>query len=375
MFFRSEYGAGKLNYPLFGDEGANEFDKIDLKTSQNYSWSFDFDPGNGENTYVRELWSRFAQRDWNEEYTRGKYYHVYINGQYWGLFDTQERSEASLRRDLFRRRPRQLRHDQGRIGAAEHGSDGRHDRRMEAMFQCGDAGSWHITARVVRDVANCGPAPAPMTEAQRYAAYMKLQGLNPDGTRNPSYNVDLDVDSLIKYMIVIIYTGNGDAPVSKYIGDAAVNNWFAVRQCSQPPPSMPDRVCDGELGWQFFAHDNEHTIGQPYSRDGLGNDRSGPFDDGALDSLRGRPGGQTNPQSIFEYLWNVTRIPDAGGRLDSGGLLQRRAVNGRERDRAVAKYCRRHWDLHGSSPHGARCPATMTSRHRARLCRVRTLGK
>ena len=37
LFFRSEYGASKLRYPLFGEEGAKSFDKIDLRTSQNYA--------------------------------------------------------------------------------------------------------------------------------------------------------------------------------------------------------------------------------------------------------------------------------------------------------------------------------------------------
>jgi hypothetical protein len=37
LFFREEYGVAKLRYPLFGDAGADSFDKIDLRTFQNYS--------------------------------------------------------------------------------------------------------------------------------------------------------------------------------------------------------------------------------------------------------------------------------------------------------------------------------------------------
>ena len=29
-------------------------------------------------------------------YTRSRYYHLYINGQYWGLYQTQERGEADF---------------------------------------------------------------------------------------------------------------------------------------------------------------------------------------------------------------------------------------------------------------------------------------
>lgn len=40
MFFRPEYG-GTLNYPLFGDEGAEEFETVDLRCEANYSWNND----------------------------------------------------------------------------------------------------------------------------------------------------------------------------------------------------------------------------------------------------------------------------------------------------------------------------------------------
>src|ERR1044072_602144 len=38
VYFRRDLGAGKLNYPLFENEGAEEFETFDLRTSQNYSW-------------------------------------------------------------------------------------------------------------------------------------------------------------------------------------------------------------------------------------------------------------------------------------------------------------------------------------------------
>ncbi|MHC4585953.1 MAG: lamin tail domain-containing protein, partial [Planctomycetota bacterium] len=40
LLFRAEYGEAKLRFPLFGDEGVDEFENVDLRTSQNYSWSF-----------------------------------------------------------------------------------------------------------------------------------------------------------------------------------------------------------------------------------------------------------------------------------------------------------------------------------------------
>ena len=34
LFFRDDYGDGKLNFPLFGDEGAGTFAAVDLRTAQ-----------------------------------------------------------------------------------------------------------------------------------------------------------------------------------------------------------------------------------------------------------------------------------------------------------------------------------------------------
>jgi hypothetical protein len=40
IFMSDEYGKKKLDYPLFGEDGAKEFKKFDLRCAQNYSWSF-----------------------------------------------------------------------------------------------------------------------------------------------------------------------------------------------------------------------------------------------------------------------------------------------------------------------------------------------
>jgi len=88
LFFRGTYGSPRLAYPLFGDGGVDEFEGIDLRTSQNYSWAFD---GSRKNTMLRDVFSRDTQRDMGQPYTRSRYYHMYINGQYWGLYESQER--------------------------------------------------------------------------------------------------------------------------------------------------------------------------------------------------------------------------------------------------------------------------------------------
>jgi hypothetical protein len=90
LFFRDEYG-GDLEYPLFGADGASVFERMDLPTAQNYSWNIQ-DPE--RYTFLRDVFSRDTQRDLGQLATRSQYYHLYLNGQYWGLYQTQERADA-----------------------------------------------------------------------------------------------------------------------------------------------------------------------------------------------------------------------------------------------------------------------------------------
>src|SRR5438874_8069408 len=44
LFFRQEYGQAKLQYPAFARQGGSAvFDSFDLRTFENYSWSFEGD--------------------------------------------------------------------------------------------------------------------------------------------------------------------------------------------------------------------------------------------------------------------------------------------------------------------------------------------
>jgi len=68
-------GDTKLNYPLFGRFGTDTFDQIDLRTSENYSWSFG---GDGNNTFLREEGSRLTQTDMGDLGSHVRYVHVYV---------------------------------------------------------------------------------------------------------------------------------------------------------------------------------------------------------------------------------------------------------------------------------------------------------
>ncbi len=221
LFFRPEYGHAKLKCPLFGDEGVDEFENVDLRCNQNYSWSFG---GDSQEALVREVFSRDVQGETGQPYTRTRFYHLYINGYYWGIYQTQERSEASYAESYFGGDKDDydvVKADRS-VGRAMLATDGNMDafRRLYDAFTQGLADN---------------------------NKYYRLQGMDPDGTPNPAYERLLDVDNLIDFMIIEYYTGDRDGPGSRF-GNIP-NNTYGIYNRAHPD------------GWKWFHHDNEHTLG------------------------------------------------------------------------------------------------------------------
>ncbi|MBN1551607.1 CotH kinase family protein, partial [bacterium] len=225
LFFKEKYGKSKLKFPLFGEEGVDEFVKVDLRTSQNYAWS------NGyvmENTMNRDVFSRELQREMGQPYTRSRYYHLYIDGMYWGLYQTQERPEANFAESYLGGD-----NDDYDVIKVDIGDD---FNLYEIEATNGNKDAW-------RDVWD-----ASQTGFSSNTNYFKLEGRTPDGEKDPDGRKLVDIDNLIDYMLIIFYTGNFDAPVSKFRGNQQPNNFYAIYNRS------------ANEGFKFFQHDCEHTI-------------------------------------------------------------------------------------------------------------------
>ncbi len=223
LFFRSDYGDGKLAFPLFGSEGATEFDKVDLRTSQNYSWAFE---NSTLDTFIRETFSRDSQRDMGMPYTRSRYYHLYINGRYWGLYQTQERGDADYAATYLKGEN----DDWDCIKTSQPGyTTTANDGTFDAFY------ALHNIA------VNQGFSGAYANN------YYRVRGLNPDGTRNPAHPIYLDQDNLIVYMLIAYFTGDPDSPISIWGG--MPNNMYGLF----------NRVTPG--GFQWLRHDAEHSLG------------------------------------------------------------------------------------------------------------------
>lgn len=323
LFFRKEYGPGKLQFPLFGNEGATEFDKVDLRTEQNYSWSMD---GDSHNTFLRDIFSRDTQRDMGQPYTRGRYYHLYLNGMYWGIYQTEERADADYAETYF--------------------GDGDDDYDVikvstEAWPYFNEAtdgtiDSWQgLWNRCVRGFAS-------------NADYFALEGKDQYGKPAMNTRVLVDIDNLIDYMLVIFYTGNFDAPVSAFASNSMANNYFAIL----------NRKNKGE-GFVFLAHDSEHSMFvSPYSlSDGINENRV-TINDPAM-SASGVSNFQpqwlhyrllSNAEYRLRFADRAFRHFESGGALSPGKCSDRFRVRKEQIDMAIIAESARWGDSRTTKP-------------------------
>ena len=224
LLFRETYGPSKLAFRLFGDEGADEFKKVDLRTEQNHSWH---STSENRNTFVRDVFSRDSQRDMGASlYDRSRYYHLFINGIYWGLYQTEERPEEHFAESYLGTDKAYwdvVKKDASRNLVCNNGTFEAYNELFNIVVGQGFSGSYSNN-------------------------YWRVQGLNPDGTVNPAYKPLLDIDNLIIYLLVFHFTADPDAPVSEWSNFS--NNVIMLYDQTGANP-----------GFKWIRHDCEHSMG------------------------------------------------------------------------------------------------------------------
>lgn len=228
LTFRGEYGAPELDFPLFGD-GVNEFDNIVLRSVFNdgYGWQGD-DSNLREQLYVRDLWFRETQAAMGHPSARGNWAHLYINGQYWGLYHPSERPDADYAAET-------LGGDNDNYDAINHGGvidDASENNPNDNT----SATQIYATAIGLANAVNSASG-----DAAKWEAFQRLQGNFSDGQDDPNQEDFLDVENYIDYIILNLWGGNDDWPN---------NNWFTNRL----------RGPDSE-GFRFYAWDSELSLG------------------------------------------------------------------------------------------------------------------
>jgi hypothetical protein len=225
LHFRGEYGASSMEFPIHGADGTEKFDTLDLRTEQNYHWA---NTSTGtENTAVREVFCRDLIGAMGEPTTRSAYVHLYLNGQYWGIYQTEERAQQEFGATYFGGEPE----DYDVIQTSNHPN-------FTYELSSGQIDAWQAMWNLAR------AHQASPTNAN----YFVLSGRDANGVRNPALPVYLDPDHLITYMLLHYYTGDGDGPLSNFLGMNRANNWRGMR----------NRL--GTDGFRFFVHDAEHSL-------------------------------------------------------------------------------------------------------------------
>ena len=211
LVFKSEYGPGRLEYPLFGDSAATSFNALVLRAGFGNTWNHWRHAERVRAQYGRDIWAKDTQFDMGHLSGHGCYVHLYINGIYWGIYNPTEFLDKEYAESYLP------------------GNADDFDIIKDAI-ELTD-GSWTDWEDMM-DIAGNGLGDN--------TSYQFIQGNNPDGSPNPQYKAYIDVVSLIDYMIMNFYGGNWDWDH---------HNWIAIRNRVQPGK-----------GFQFFSWDAEHVL-------------------------------------------------------------------------------------------------------------------
>ena len=209
LLFKREYGPTKLNFHLFDAEDATtSFDTIILRAGANDAWN----NWGGENTqYIVDEFIRRTQLALGQRSAHGTFVHLYVNGLYWGLYNPVERPEQSF-------------------AATYYGGDKEEWDAINAGDPVGQSTTTTWSAMLSR-----------IRQGMRsIEEYQRIQGNNPDGTDNPTYDNLLDVENYTDYLFSNFWGGTGDW---------GGRNWYVA--CRRPPNAT---------GFKFFNWDMEGAI-------------------------------------------------------------------------------------------------------------------
>ena len=168
LYFRGDYGAGRLEYPLFGDTPVQSFDRIVLRAGMN----------DHTNPFIKDEWARRLCSNVGQVCPRGNFVNLFINGQYKGYYNPCERIDTKFLADWYQ-------------------TDENYD--LIAQFnevQAGTVTSWRKMLNYVNRY--------DMNDPERFQVVEK----------------QLDMPAMADYLLPFIYAANDDWPH---------NNWRVAR--------------------------------------------------------------------------------------------------------------------------------------------------
>jgi hypothetical protein len=96
LLFKSDYGPGRLEYPLYPDSPVQSFNTLVMRADFNNSWLHWNPDQRARGTRIRDGWVKDTWRAMGQPGSHTRYFHLYINGLYWGIYDFGERIDAEF---------------------------------------------------------------------------------------------------------------------------------------------------------------------------------------------------------------------------------------------------------------------------------------
>lgn len=205
LFFRRQYGAPYLDYPVFADAHVTRFDTLVLRAGSDWSFA-GYVPEDGrvvdyrKTTYLRDAWARATQLATSGVAAHGRFVHLYLNGLYWGLYEIVERPDASFAAAY-------LGGDKARWASINHSGyvSGQADR-FDRLLELAQAGG--------------------LDDPERYATFLEF----------------FDPVQFSDYVLINWYAGNADW---------LINNWYVDVQ--NPAGRAQLFMWDAETTWEEGA--------------------------------------------------------------------------------------------------------------------------
>jgi hypothetical protein len=214
LFFRRDHGPSRLEYPLYPDSPASSFNTLVMRGDFNNSWLHWASTQRQRGTRIRDGWVKETWRDMGHVGSHTRYFHLYLNGLYWGIYDFGERIDAAFAANYY--------------GGERTDYDAMTSKPTQAID--GDAVAYNamISAVRFRDMADLG----------NYLAAHE----------------HLDVINHIDYLVLNFYGGNEDWGFD--------SNWNAVRRRD---PAGPYRYIpwDGEQLLANLTHNRVNNSSVP----------------------------------------------------------------------------------------------------------------
>ncbi|MBN1671729.1 MAG: lamin tail domain-containing protein [Kiritimatiellae bacterium] len=219
LFFRAEYGASKLRYKVFDDLDIDRFDGLRCRGAGNDRWSGSWMSAEYGVTcqFVRDEFGRRTQADAGHIASHGRWMHLYINGNYWGMYNVVHKPNESFM----------------------------------AAFYGGEKEDYDVIKQNEQVV---GGTVDVWNQMENFAKANSLaSSANYEQMRQW-----LDVTQFMDYHIIEIWGGNGDWVYSA----TSDNNWRAGRKTRNRKPGDPQFtmfVWDYEVTMEMYASIGVHS--------------------------------------------------------------------------------------------------------------------